>query len=376
MKLNERMMSIKLAIRGISELASRTPDCLRFDIGQPEFDTPQHIKDGAIKAIEEGFTGYTSSYGIPDLRKAIAEKEREKGLSINADNVLVTSGGAGALSCCLLNMLSPRDEVIVSNPFWAPYGFIALNAHGRLVQTKFFEGEEFKAVNIEENVSSRTRAIIVNTPENPTGRVLSERHLEEIAEIAEREDLFIISDEVYEKIIFREAQHHSIASKAPDRTFLVNSCSKTYAMTGWRVGWVVGPEEFIDPMMRTNRAMTACPSSISQRAALTALTGPQDCVEAMSMEYERRRDYAVDKFTEMGLNFISPMGTFYIFPDIDQDPWKFSLGIIKDKKVSVVPGDAFGSAGKTSMRLALTLKMDDIKEGLGRIEEYLQTLPP
>jgi aspartate/methionine/tyrosine aminotransferase len=369
--LNERMLGLKLAIRRISELASHTPGCLRFDLGQPEFDTPIHIKEGAIKAIREGFTGYTSSFGIPELRRAIAEKEREKGLEIDENNVLVTSGGTCALSCCLLNILSPGDELIVSNPFWAPYEFITVNAHGKLVPTRYFEDDEFKPSNIEENISERTKAIVVNTPENPTGRVLEEKELEEIVEIAEEEDLFLISDEVYEKIVFEGAEHHSVAAMAPDRSFLVNSCSKTYSMTGWRVGWIVGQEKFIDTLMKTNRALTACPNSIAQKAALEALTGLQNCVEEMRRAYQKRRNYAVKKFKEMGLEFIVPKGTFYIFPDLDRDPWKFSLGLLEEKKVSVVPGDAFGSAGETCVRLALTIGMEDVREGLGRIEEYL-----
>jgi len=371
LKLNERMFDLKLGIRRISELASRTPGCLRFDIGQPEFDTPLNIKKSAIKAIKEGFTGYTSSFGIPELRKTIAKKEREKGLEIDENNVLVTSGSTGALSCCLLNVIGQGDEILVSNPFWAPYEFITVNAHGRLVPTKYFENGEFNPSNIENNINERTKAMIVNTPENPTGRVIEKGQLERIVEIAEEKDLFLISDEVYDKIVFEDAEHHSIAAMAPERTFLVNSCSKTYAMTGWRVGWLIGQEQSLKHIMKTNRALTACPISIAQKAALEALTGPQDCVEEMRRVYKKRRDYAVKKFKEIGLDFIVPRGTFYIFPDIGQDSWKFSLGLLKEKKVSVVPGEVFGSAGKTHVRLSLTIKMKSLEEGLERIEEYL-----
>ncbi len=371
MEFNKRMAGLKLSIREISELASRTPDCIRFDIGQPDFDTPQHIKDAAVKAINEGFSGYTSSFGIPELRRTIAEKECEKRLSIDENNVLITTGGTGALSCCLLNVLKPGDEIILPNPFWAPYSFIVANAHGKSIPTRFFENGKFMPENIEKNVSKRTSAIIVNTPENPTGRVLEERELKEIANISAENDLFLISDEVYEKIIFENAKHFSIASIAPERTLLVNSCSKTYAMTGWRVGWIVGEERFISEMMKTNRALTACPNSIAQKAALEALTGPQEYVKKMRKEYEKRRNYAVEKFREIGLNFILPKGTFYIFPEIKQDPWKFSLGLLRKEKVSVVPGDAFGSAGKDCVRVALTINMDKIKEGLERIQRYL-----
>jgi aspartate/methionine/tyrosine aminotransferase len=245
------------------------------------------------------------------------------------------------------------------------------NAYGVPVPVRFFENEEFRVNNIKKAVTKKTKAIIVNTPENPTGRIIKQPQLEEIGGIAEREDLFLISDEVYEKIIFGDSKHFSIAKMQPERTFVINSLSKTYAMPGWRIGWVLGKESFIKEMMKTSRSMVACPSSISQYAALEALMGSQDTVEDMRKEYERRRDLAVEKFAKMGLNFVSPEGTFYIFPQIKRDPWKFSLGLLKEKKVSVVPGDAFGSAGKDCVRLALTTSMDKIKDGLDKFEEYL-----
>jgi len=371
LKLENRLSHIKLSIRKISELASKTKDAIRFDIGQPDFDTPNNVKLAAIKAIQKGFTGYTSSFGISELRKAIAEKESAKGLDITENNVLVTVGGAEAITCCLLNILKPGDEIVIPNPYWAPYTFMIANAYGVPVPARFYENGEFIGENIERAVTKKTRAIIVNTPDNPTGRVIKQKHLEEISNIAQKRDLFVISDEVYEKIVFEDSKHFSIANNIPERTFLINSLSKTYAMSGWRIGLVVGKESFIEEMMKTSRSMVACPSSISQSAALEALSGPQESVEEMRKEYEKRRDYAVKKLAKIGLNFISPEGTFYVFPHIKRDPWSFSLGLLKEKKVSVVPGDAFGSAGQDCVRLALTTSMDKIKDGLDRFEEYL-----
>lgn len=270
-----------------------------------------------------------------------------------------------------MNILKPGDEVILPNPFWAHYRFLIANAYGIPVPTRFYENGEFVKKNIERAVTKKTRAIVVNTPDNPTGRVIKQKHLEEIANIAQKRDLFIISDEVYEKIVFRDSQHFSIANIMPERTFLINSLSKAYAMPGWRIGWIVGKESFIEEMMKTSLSMVACPSSIGQSAAMEALTGPQESVEEMRREYEKRRDYAVKKLAKIGLNFVSPEGTFYVFPQIKRDPWSFSLGLLKEKKVSVVPGDAFGSAGQDCVRLALTTSMDKIKDGLDRIEEYL-----
>jgi aspartate/methionine/tyrosine aminotransferase len=246
-----------------------------------------------------------------------------------------------------------------------------VNAHGALIQTRFFDEGEFRPENIEAKINNRTKAIIVNTPENPTGRVFAKKQLEEIVDLAERRNLFLISDEVYEKIVFGGASHYSLAAMAPERTFLINSCSKTYAMTGWRIGWVTGPKEYMDAMMKINRALIACPSSISQIAALSALTGPQDCVEVMRKAYEMRMEYTVPRLETMGLNFEVPKGTFYLFPDIQRDPWQFALSLLENKQVSVVPGDAFGSAGKTSVRIALTVPLDMLKDGLNRFEEHL-----
>jgi len=373
MKIDRRITDLRLAIRKISELASKIPDCIRLDIGQPDFDTPEHIKQAAVQALKEGFTGYTSSFGIPELRRAVAEKEsRDKGLSINENNVLITQGGSGALVTSFLSILKPGDEVIIPNPFWSPYNFQIVSAHGRPVSVNYFESGELVEENIEEKINDKTKIILVNSPENPTGRVYNKKDLEKIADIANNHDLFVISDEVYDKLVFGNAKHFSIASIIPERTLLVNSCSKTYAMTGWRVGWLIAREEFIPEIMKMNRATIACVNSIAQKAALTALTSDQSCVEEMRKEYENRRDFAVNKLKEMELDFINPEGAFYVFPDIGRDSWQFALDLIEKEKVSVVPGIPFGSAGKGHIRIALTVDVDKIEEGLNRVEGFLR----
>jgi len=374
MEIDKRITDLKLAIRKISELASKIPDCIRFDIGQPDFDTPQHIKQAAIEAVKEGFTGYTSTFGIPELRKAVAERESEdKDLDISESNVLITQGGSGALVTSFLSILKPGDEVIIPNPFWSPYNFQIVSAHGKPVSVNYFENGEVIEENIEKSITNRTKIILVNTPENPTGRVYKKKDLEKIADIANNHDLFVISDEVYDKLVFGNVKHYSIASIIPERTLLVNSCSKTYAMTGWRVGWLIAKEEFIPEIMKMNRATIACVNSIAQKAALAALTSDQSCVEEMRREYERRRDFAVKKLKEMGLEFINPQGAFYVFPDVGRNSWSFALDLIEREKVSVVPGIPFGSAGKGHVRIALTVGVEKIEEGLKRIENFLKT---
>jgi len=371
LEIDQRIKDLQLAIRKISALAKQKPDCIRLDIGQPDFDTPEHIKQAAIDALKEGFTGYTSSYGIPELRKAIAEKESEKFGDINENNVLVTAGGSGALTCSFLSFLKPGDEVIIPDPFWSPYVFQIVTAHGKLKSINYFTNEKIDAEKIEKSITKRTKIILVNSPENPTGRVYKKKNLEVIADIANNHDLLVISDEVYEKLVFGDSKHISIANMIPEKTLLVNSCSKTYAMTGWRVGWLVGKEEYIGEIMKCNRATIACPTSIVQKAAYVALTSDQSCVEEMRKKYEERRDVAEEEFGKLGLEFIKPHGAFYIFPKIGKDSWKFALDLLEKKSVSVVPGLPFGSSGKGHIRVALTVDSERIREGIRRMEQLL-----
>ncbi|MBL7170281.1 MAG: pyridoxal phosphate-dependent aminotransferase [Candidatus Aenigmarchaeota archaeon] len=372
MKIDQRIKQLKLGIRRIADLASQKPDCIRLDIGQPDFDTPEHIKQAAIDALKEGFTGYTSSYGISELRGAIAERESEKVPNLNKNNVLVSSGGAGALTCSFLSFLKPEDEVIIPDPYWGPYVFQIVSSHGKPIPINYFSNGKIDADKLEKSITKKTKIILVNSPENPTGRVYTKKDLEEIADIANNHDLLVISDEVYDKLIFGDAKHLSIASMIPEKTLLVNSCSKTYAMTGWRVGWLVGKEEYISEIMKCNRATIACPTSFAQKAAYSALTGDQSCVEEMRKKYEERRDVAVEEFGKLGLEFVKPYGAFYTFPNIGRDSWKFALELLDQRGVSVVPGDAFGSSGKEHIRVALTVDSEKIKEGIEKIGEFLK----
>jgi aspartate/methionine/tyrosine aminotransferase len=377
-KLNRVILSIpESGINKVADLADKIPGCIRFDIGEPNFDMPIHLKQAAIKAIEEGFTHYTSNFGILELRKAIAKKERQENrTNLSEDNVIVTPGGIGGLFCILKTILNPDDEVLIPDPSWAPYNLVIRVSHGRSVWTEFVKENNVDIDILEENVTKKTKAIIVNSPSNPTGRVLRKNETEKIVGFAVEHDLFIISDEVYEKIIFDGISHYSFGriSEIFDRLFLINSFSKTYAMTGLRVGYVVAEEKFIKEMGKVNRAITACVNSIAQKVALTALQGSQDCVEEMKKEYEERRDLIVNELKSMGLEFMKPMGTFYIFPDVNENSERFSAMLLKKQNVATVPGIVFGPSGKNAVRISFgSCTKEQIIEGVEGIKKLIKT---
>jgi len=376
-KLNKIILSIsEPAIKKVADLASNIPNCVRFDIGEPNFDTPMHLKQAAIKAIKEGFTKYTSTFGIPELREAIAKKESERNRILTRDNVIVTTGGVGGLFCVLKTILNPNDEVLIPDPGWTPYNLLVRIAHGKPVWTKFIEEDGINTDKLEKNLTRKTKAIIVNSPSNPTGRVLKKNEMKKIADFAIEHDLFIVSDEVYEKIVFDDVVHFSFGQISEDfnRLFLVNSFSKSYAMTGWRVGYVVTEEEFIQEMEKANRATTSCANSVAQRVALAALKGPQNCIEEMRKEYEERRDLIVNELKSIGLEFMKPMGTFYIFPDVNDNSERFSAMLLKEQSVATVPGVVFGPSGKNTIRISFgSCTKEQIIEGIERIKKFIKT---
>lgn len=377
-KLNKIILSIsEPGIKKIADLASNIPNCVRFDIGEPNFDTLVHLKQAAIKAIEEGFTKYTSTFGIPELREAIAKKESEgKNRILTRDNVIVTTGGVGGLFCLLKTILNPNDEVLIPDPGWAPYNLLVRVAHGKPVWTKFVEKNDINIDKMEENITKKTKAIIVNSPSNPTGRILKKNEMKKIADFTIEHDLFIVSDEAYEKILFDGVVHFSFGQITENfnRLFLVNSFSKTYAMTGWRVGYVVAEKEFAQEIEKANRATTFCANSVAQRVALAALQGPQKCVEEMRKEYEERRNLIVNELESMGLEFMKPMGTFYIFPDVNDNSERFSTMLLKKQSVATVPGVLFGPSGKNAIRISFgSCTKEQIVGGIERIKKFIKT---
>ncbi len=373
MQPSPRITSLEETIRKISEAAAKIPDCVRFDIGQPDFATPKHIQDAAIKAIKEKEMGYTPTAGIAELRKAIADYENKKGLELKPENIMVTNGGTGALFCTFLGLVNPGDEVIIHDPSWSPYELHIRSIGGVPKYAKFFDGKKMLPESIKEAITSKTKAILVNSPENPTGRVASESDLKAIAELAIDKGITIISDEVYDKLVFGNAKHHSIAKFAPQNTVLINSVSKTYSMTGWRLGWLAAPEDAVKQLVKCNRVTTASPNSISQYAALAALTGSQECVEEMRKVYEERRDTITKRMEKIGWDFTVPEGAFYAFPKVGGDSWKFAMKLLERAKVAAVPGVSFGPTGEGHIRLCFgSVNSEGINEGFDRIEKVMQ----
>lgn len=367
-------------IRRLFELASKMPEVINLGIGEPDFDTPKHIKKAAIKALEEGYTHYTSNAGLPELREAIARKlRRDNDIDASIDEIIVTVGGEQALANAIFTLIKPRDEVLIPSPAFVAYRPLIQIAGGIPVEVPVKEDNEFCPVidDLRKYVTERTKALIINTPCNPTGAVYSRKLLEEITDFAVEHDLIVISDEAYEKIVF-EGKHVSIASLngIKDRVVSIFTFSKTYAMTGWRLGYAVARKDIIDKMVKLNMYIVACPVAFVQRAALTALEGPQDCVQEMVSEYRRRIDLVYRRLREMpDVMVVKPKGTFYIFPNISRygKSEKVAEQLLYSAKVAVVPGSAFGRYGEGYLRISCATSYEKLAEAMDRIEKWMKT---
>ena len=382
--ISERSRSMPVSgIRVIFEMAQKMKDVIRLEVGEPDFDTPRHIKEAAVKALKEGYTHYTSSAGLMELREAIAEKlKRENGISIDPESeVVVTVGASSAINLCLLTVVNPGEEVLIPDPGWPQYqGQIRL-AGGVPVGYPTPEAMGFKPDfnALEKKVTEKTKAMIINSPNNPTGAVLAKDDLEKLANVAERHDLIVISDEVYEKFLY-EGSHVSFATLPgmEDRTLTVNGFSKTYAMTGWRLGYVAGREEFLSQIAKMNLHVNSCPPAMTQRAALAALQGSQKPVEEMFQEYKKRRDVIVKGLNEIkGVKCLNPGGAFYVFPNLSaykRPSMELTKYLIEKARVATVPGVSFGEQGEGHLRLSYANSIENIVEALRRMSEALKKL--
>lgn len=373
MKINQNIKDIQLSIRKITELASEVPDCIRFDIGEPDFDAPNHIKEAAKKALDNKKLSYAPVKGIPELLKAIAEYESKKNITVKEENVMVTNGGMGSLFNIFQGMLEKDEEVIIPDPFWAAYALILKSLNKKFISVPFIKNSKLDESILLDSINQNTKMILINSPNNPTGEVLEKRTLKKISEIAEDNNLTVISDEVYERILFNNKKFESIAKFIPENTIRINSTSKTYSMTGWRIGWMTAPEEVINQLKKCNRANTACINTFAQYGALEALTGEQQRTEEMREEYEKRLKVMEKQIKQLGWKYPKAEGAFYLFPDTGMDSWTYALDLIKKAKVSTVPGEAFGPSGKTSLRFCFgSASIEQINEGFKRIGEYGQ----
>ena len=364
---------------------------ISFGAGEPDFDTPENIKQAAKKALDDGFTKYTPVGGIDELKDAIIKKfQRDSGLSYKRSEVLVSCGGKHSFYNLAQAIFDRGDEVIIPAPYWVSYPPMVSLAGGSPVIVKTTEKNEFKLTPgaLKKAITQRTKALIINSPSNPTGSAYAKKELEKIAEIALLKNIFVISDEIYEKIVYDGFQFTSIASLSEEmkkRTIIVHGVAKTYSMTGWRIGYTAGPEEIIAAMNNIQSQSTSNPTSISQKASVEALIGPQSEVEKMVSAFAQRRNYIVDRLNKMsGVSCYKPVGAFYVFPNFSPHYGKAYQGkkiensthladyFLDVARVAVVPGVEFGA--DPVERLSFATSLENIKEGLDRIEEAVRKL--
>lgn len=349
--------------------------------GDPDFDTPRHIVDAGVEAIRGGQTHYVASQGIPAFRKAIAEKlSRENGLSYDPDREIVaTASGKLALYIALESLLDPRDEVLYLEPAWVSYRPLIELIGGCPVAVSLSPADNFavRSTLLERKITPRTKAILINSPNNPTGRVLGPEELQVIREVALKHDLWVVSDEIYEHLIYDGHRHVSIATlpEMRDRTVVVNGMSKAYAMTGWRIGYLAAPSVLSEQILKVQQHVVTCAASFGQIAATEALQGPQDCVKTMRQEYDKRRRRIAEALNSIpGVRCPLPEGAFYFFPEVDYrdyDSWQIAEYLISEAHVAVTPGQAFGEAARKNIRLTYATSMANLLEAVERMRRAL-----
>lgn len=356
---------------------------LHFEIGRPDFDTPEYIKKAAFQALTEGKVHYTSNFGTMELRQAIADKlNRDNNVPYKANEILVTVGLSEAVFAVLATILNEGDEILVPDPVWLNYINVPnlLGAKAVTYGLKEETGFQMDLDEIRAKITDKTRAVVIITPNNPTGGVLAEDVLNELAQIAIENDLMVISDEIYERLVYDGAKHISIASLPgmKERTFTMNGMSKAYAMDGWRLGYVAAPEEYVMAMNKFHQHNTTCAPAFVQAAAIAALTQEGDEVNDMVKEYQRRRDYAVKAINEIeGISCKCPKGAFYIFINCKSLGMKsadLSAYLLENAKIALVPGDVFGPGGEGYLRMSFANSYENIVEGCANLKKAVEQL--
>lgn len=369
-------------IRQFFDIVYSTPDCISLGVGEPDFTTPWRISDCGIFSIKDGNTHYTPNRGLPALRNVIAEYlDTRYNLKYNPESeMIITMGVSQGLDLALRSIINPGDEVIIFEPCYVSYTANVIMLYGVpvIISTKFENKFQIDPDELESKITSKTKAILLNYPSNPTGATLSKKLLERIAKIAIEKNIIIISDEIYCAISY-DNEHFSIASipEARERTIYLNGFSKSHAMTGWRLGYVCAPKPLTDIMLKIHQYIALCASSIAQYAAVEAIEKGEHDVDKMRSEYLKRRNFISSRFNEIGLPCLVPEGAFYVFPKISStglSSQEFALELLKKEKVAVVPGSAFGKCGEGHIRCSYATSMENIREALARIENFLKSL--
>ena len=381
--LSDKVVAIQPSgIRKFFDIVSEMPDAISLGVGEPDFDTPWHIRDEGIYALEKGRTFYTSNAGLKELREEIVRYlERRIHTSYNpADEVLITVGGSEGIDMAFRAMLNPGDEVLIPQPSYVSYEPCAVLADGVPVIIELKAENDFRLTKQEllSAITDKTKILVLPFPNNPTGAIMEKKDLEEIAEVCIEKDIYVLSDEIYSELSYK-GDHVSIASLPGmrERTILINGFSKAYAMTGWRLGYACGPREIIGQMTKIHQYAIMCAPTNSQYAAVDALRNGDADVAMMRESYDQRRRFLMNAFREMGLSCFEPYGAFYTFPCIKEFGMtsdEFATRFLEEEKVAVVPGTAFGACGEGFLRISYAYSLEQLKEALGRLSHFVARL--
>ena len=379
---SDRIKEIKPSgIRKFFDIANKIEDCISLGVGEPDFDTPWHITEEGIYSLEQGKTFYTSNQGLPELKEEISKwNKRKYNLDYSPENIIVTCGGSEAIDIALRACINPGDEVIILEPNYVCYEPDIILAGGVAIKIKLKNENEFRLTpeELEEVITDKTKILLINYPNNPTGAIMTKEDLEKIAEVIKKHDLLVISDEIYSELTY-SGNHYSIGALPDmrDRTITINGFSKAFSMTGWRLGYVMGPTAIMDQMKKIHQFVIMCSPTISQYAGIEALKNGDGDIEKMKKEYDKRRKYLLKEFDRLGLPCFEPRGAFYIFPDIRKyrmTSEEFATDLLEKEHVVVVPGTAFGDSGEGFVRISYAYSLDALKEAVRRIEKYIGSL--
>ena len=381
--LNSRIRQVEPSgIRKFFDVVTEMQDAISLGVGEPDFDTPWHIRDEGIYALERGRTFYTSNAGLPELKQEIARYlSRRFGLSYDpASEVLVTVGGSEAIDLALRVMLEEGDEVLIPQPSYVPYSPCTMMAGGVPVTIALREEDQFKLTPeaLEAAITPKTKILVLPFPNNPTGAIMTREELLPIAECVIRHDLFVVSDEIYAELTY-DHEHTSIASLdgMPERTVVINGFSKSHAMTGWRLGYTCGPQQIIAQMLKLHQFAIMCAPTNSQYAAVSALKNGDEDVQQMRDSYNQRRRFLMHAFEQMGIQCFEPFGAFYVFPSIQEFGMSsdcFATRLLEEERVAVVPGTAFGACGEGFVRISYAYSLDALKVALERFARFIERL--
>ncbi len=369
-------------IRKFFDIVSEMKDAISLGVGEPDFDTPWHIRDEGIYSLEKGRTFYTSNAGLKDLKIEICNYlKRKQGITYDYNHeVLVTVGGSEAIDIAMRAMINPGEEVLIPQPSYVSYEPCAILADAKPVIINLKAENEFRltAQELRDNITDKTKLLVLPFPNNPTGAIMERKDLEEIAEVIIEKDIYVLSDEIYSELTYK-GEHVSIASLPgmQERTILINGFSKAYAMTGWRLGYACGPRAIIEQMTKIHQFAIMCAPTTSQYAAVEALKNGDEDVKEMRTAYNQRRRYLMNAFKEMGLECFEPYGAFYVFPCIKEFGMtsdEFATRFLEEEKVAVVPGTAFGDSGEGFLRISYAYSLENLKVAIGRLERFVNKL--